>query len=1565
MTKKPPNRRGITFEVGAQLEARDRLKKWYAGLIEEINFEEGKVLIHFKHWNHRHDEWFCWDSPDLRPEEKIQLRTEGLHSEPVQPEFRVNQKVLACWSDCRFYPAKVTAANKDGTYTVKFFDGIVQTVKNIHVKSCSKDQNLACANPKEQKKEIPLCVQRKREKYKERRSSTEINRNDKDEQSQNIDKNQDPDKPVIHSNTIKLEHDTDNFISVSEGQNKKDPDKDKSLATAEERKKDLENQNLVVMSQKSRTDLKKQKSNAISEEPKIPDLHLPNNEKEDKENILNDNDNLVDKHLEEKKNTSHNTPGSRRKRNRPQSSTSADTASQTLKPIFLKLRRRKISISVEVQSKRSRLEKNLHGLPSIHLDKPTTSSHNIYRRKKGNMSLDGQEKAKIPRRSSRLSSTDIQEAIEVVHAPSTTTTTEMVGAKLESTSSSKEPQQDDPSAANAEKLPKPSNSILRKIKLRKKRAKREKVQVPRRSSRLSSCNMPEGTEELHLPAKVQSLKEHASSPQDSPQGKHAETVLDIQTKETLIGSSGNIKRKQKPRRSTRRSSNSMQEMLDEIHLTPGSAMIHPLNNQPLSPHQPPQEQVSNTQPGVQSEEKSSNSLNIPQPCVQSEEKSNSFSDNHEKTQFTSTASQQSSSISPEINDDVFVTTAESVESHLKEHTFSPKKPLEVTQECLCDQISSMETKPFLHSEPCEITGIEISSTTINENPESYALEEKPEIKALDGKTDCKELEDENECQSLENITESKPIEDENEIQSLERKTESKAIEEQSESEAFEGKTENEALERQTESEAHEGTTESEALEAKTEGVDVEVKTEGEGVEGKTEHYGVEGKTEHYGVEGKTHCEAVERKTECEAVGERTESKAVEEKTESVAAEVKTESNNGLKPTDGKVTTPLQVTTLRKHSDLLACKVLTSDLDRSKFKCKIKDCSKFFRKAKLLHYHMKYFHGVEKTEHVQKSVTRTIQTRGSLANEKTIQEIPKRRRTTSGSLNIPLHLELRCSPSDVKTEKRNEKRRHSVPSSHTLNTHQPLLRDKSKDNHINKSYRKQPEREKQHDYGLKEKKSKEKKSKDLLRFKAKKKKKKKKKSKPVLGSEENVEIAQEPSPKKSPISVKTNSALKTPLCQENVPLQISDTWPSKDQLKKYEEDTLSDSSTDSLLWSEDEYSQEIDVTTNPEEAVEEDERDFEIVRCMCEVQEEHNFMIQVRTVDTDKLPKRLHFQCEECLCWQHGVCMGLLEDNVPEKYTCFICRNPPGQRSGLKYWYDKEWLKNGHLHGLSFLEENYSHQNAKKIIATHQLLGDVHRVIELLHGLQLKMSVLQSKDHPDLKLWCLPWKQRTADNKCYARHRFHPDICGKEDSTNYRTFNGAVERPSIPSVEESYITSEHCYQKPRAYYPAIEQRLVVETRGSAMDEGVNRVRENGDDAIAQMLGWELDKDKSMMERDSKHNYCKVREHAPKKSSPGEVMQMKLMDNIGDGVRNTQLQWKLNLINHVESLQDEVTHRMDFIEKELDVLESFLDYTGELEPPEPLARLPQLKHRVKQLLMDLGKVQQIALCCSTCV
>ncbi|XP_064586305.1 PHD finger protein 20 isoform X10 [Zonotrichia leucophrys gambelii] len=913
MTKHPPNRRGINFEVGAQLEARDRLKNWYPAHIEEIDYEEGKVLIHFKRWNHRYDEWFCWDSPYLRPLEKIQLRKEGLHEEEGCAGFHINDRVLACWSDCRFYPAKVTSVNKDGTYTVKFYDGVVQTVKNIHVKAFSKDQNIGGdAKPKERGNEIPSSPEN--QKFKEQRKATGNAKKDEDEK------------------TLKTE------------KRVKQPDKEGKFVV-------------------------------ISEKVKISEKNISKNGKEDKENISeNDMEYSVDTQVEKKpendkvKSPQENAKETKRRRGRPPITPPTEPSSQTLQPITLELRRRKIPKGCDVPLKRPRTEKTL-----------------------------SQEKLK--------SSSD-----------------------------------------NA-----------------------ERDQIRRRSSRLSS------------------------------------------------------------------------------------------------------------------------------------------------------------SISHEILNTDLVTTSTEIQ------------------------------------------------------------------------------------------------------------------------------TWKDAVPNQNESEK----------------VQLEIPVESD---------------QSFGEQGSP--------------------------------------GNTL------------------HSTALS-------------------------------------------------------TDASLEEEKA---------EDTESSSVPVRTQ---EPSAATVVKGHEK-------------------------------------------------SKEKKSKDYERSKSKKKKKKKKRSKPgYSGTGENTDISQELSPEKSVIT-KSNSSSKS-FAHPSTLLHCTDSGQHKGRSKANgfyvntsctEDDTLSESSMDSLPWSDDDCSQDVDVTTNPDEEVE--ESDFEIVRCVCEVREENDFMIQ----------------CEECLCWQHGVCMGLLEDNIPEKYTCYICQDPPGQRSSLKYWYEKEWLSNGHMHGLAFLEENYSHQNAKKIVATHQLLGDVQRVIEVLHGLQLKMSILQNKEHPDLKLWCHPWKHITVDEKIHTKHIIHFEENCKEETASYRTWNGTVEKPStIPSVEESYITSEHCYQKPRAYYPAIEQRLVVETRGSAIDDGVNRIRENGDDTFSERFGWNLDQEICKMENESKHNYSKVRESVSKKVSPEEAIEMKLLEKDKEGVVNSQLQWQLNLLAHVESLQDEVIHRMDFIEKELDVLESWLDYTGELQPPEPLARLPQLKHCIKQLITDLGKVQQIALCCST--
>ncbi|XP_019406270.1 PREDICTED: PHD finger protein 20 isoform X5 [Crocodylus porosus] len=664
MTKHPPNRRGISFEVGAQLEARDRLKNWYPAHIEEIDYEEGKVLIHFKRWNHRYDEWFCWDSPYLRPLEKIQLRKEGLQEDEGCTGFHINDQVLACWSDCRFYPAKVTSVNKDGTYTVKFYDGVVQTVKNIHVKAFSKDQNIVGnARPKERGNEITSSPE-KREKFKVQRKAVENAKEDKDEKTLKTEK--------------RCRH------SDKEGK-------------------------LIVFSEKG----------------KVSEKSIPKNGKEDKENISeNDMEYSIDTQIEKKpENDSVKIPQegikeTKRKRGRPPITPPTEQSSQTLQPITLELRRRKIPKIGEVPSKRPRVEKNL-----------------------------SQEKLKSS----------------------------------------------------------PDNH--------------ERDQIRRRSSRLSSS------------------------------GSH-----DI--------------------------------------------------------------------------------LNI--DCV---------------------------------------TTALTEIGPLKDSACSVKDPKK--------EISVESDENFCEQAP--LSSGDVSHTT-----------------TLDANISLRQ------------------------------------------------------------------------------------------------------------------------------------EKAVDPETSFITAETQEPSA----ATDG-----------------------------------------------------------------------------------------------------PLHIALRSTPH---RGEKVEKRRTSAPSSvNLLNSHRSSFREQSKENRIDRSHRKYQDKERTENVVKDQEKSKEKKSKDCIRSKSK--KKKKKKSKPEYsGSEENINISQEPSPPKSVNMTRYNSSNKSYTQLSTLPLHDSDCGHHKERLKVNDEETLSESSTDSLVWSEDDCSRDIDMTTNPDEDFDEEDSDFEIVRCICELEEENDFMIQ----------------CEECLCWQHGVCMGLLEDNVPEKYTCYICQDPP-------------------------------------------------------------------------------------------------------------------------------------------------------------------------------------------------------------------------------------------------------------------------------------------------------------------
>ncbi|KAJ3585895.1 hypothetical protein NHX12_012303 [Muraenolepis orangiensis] len=290
-------------------------------------------------------------------------------------------------------------------------------------------------------------------------------------------------------------------------------------------------------------------------------------------------------------------------------------------------------------------------------------------------------------------------------------------------------------------------------------------------------------------------------------------------------------------------------------------------------------------------------------------------------------------------------------------------------------------------------------------------------------------------------------------------------------------------------------------------------------------------------------------------------------------------------------------------------------------------------------------------------------------------------------------------------------------------------------------------------------------------------------------------------------------------------------------------------------------------------------DCELVRCVCEVEEENDFMIQ----------------CELCLCWQHGTCMGLYEDNVPHSYICYSCRDATGWKRGRYFLSDSDWLRSGHMFGLSCVRENYSELNASKITHTTQLLAHTLDLTQVLRGLQLKLCLLHCPSDPDLQLWRLPW--RPGEGSTAAANQRAEQMEG-----------------SSSVLAGSYVSSEHCYQKTDASWENEEKDEKIPASGGSQN---------------YKLQWGPQQDAGCVDVKVEENLC---------ASAAEC--------------------QLHLLEHMESLHNQTSTRMDLIERELDVLESWLDHSGELEPPDPLSRLPEIKQRIRRLLCDLDTVRRLS-------
>ena len=119
---------------------------------------------------------------------------------------------------------------------------------------------------------------------------------------------------------------------------------------------------------------------------------------------------------------------------------------------------------------------------------------------------------------------------------------------------------------------------------------------------------------------------------------------------------------------------------------------------------------------------------------------------------------------------------------------------------------------------------------------------------------------------------------------------------------------------------------------------------------------------------------------------------------------------------------------------------------------------------------------------------------------------------------------------------------------------------------------------------------------------------------------------------------------------------------------------------------------------------------ELVNCICDLKEESGLMVQ----------------CEVCQFWQHGYCMNFeSEDQVPDAYVCFACKNPRLVRPSQQYDYSiNAFLKKGVLPNV-IQTANHPVNISSNISTLSTLLTATLDIRDVLVGLQHKINFTKS------------------------------------------------------------------------------------------------------------------------------------------------------------------------------------------------------------------------------------------------
>lgn len=173
---------------------------------------------------------------------------------------------------------------------------------------------------------------------------------------------------------------------------------------------------------------------------------------------------------------------------------------------------------------------------------------------------------------------------------------------------------------------------------------------------------------------------------------------------------------------------------------------------------------------------------------------------------------------------------------------------------------------------------------------------------------------------------------------------------------------------------------------------------------------------------------------------------------------------------------------------------------------------------------------------------------------------------------------------------------------------------------------------------------------------------------------------------------------------------------------------------------------------------------ELVHCVCSHAEGDGMMVQ----------------CESCLTWQHGQCLGIeSEGQVPDKYICSVCLAPSLGRQSAFYSLDMDWIREGMVASLG--AKNMEQQDVVKgeLKTLCDLMADLVNLSSVLHSLQVKLSVAGQKNNPKVFMWSNVWDEgeREGESEDFLKKcdKSESSISknGLINSTDHKAVNGGV------------------------------------------------------------------------------------------------------------------------------------------------------------------------------------------------